>query len=50
MGVTPGETGQMLLARLKEDGKAESVAKLEAALAALDPELLAPDRGLLGDR
>jgi tetratricopeptide (TPR) repeat protein len=49
MGVTPGETGQMLLARLKSFEKSELAAALEAALGKLDPELLRPDRGLLGD-
>ncbi|MHC5012320.1 MAG: hypothetical protein ACYTG6_15475, partial [Planctomycetota bacterium] len=49
MGITPGETAQMLLARLRraeDQGPAET---LEAALAEIDPELLRPDRGLLGD-
>ena len=45
MGITPGETGQMLLARLKKNAKAEDAASLEAALAKLDPELLLPDGG-----
>jgi tetratricopeptide (TPR) repeat protein len=48
MGITPGETAQMLLARLREQGEAEATAKLEAAMAKLDPELLAPDIGLKG--
>jgi hypothetical protein len=48
MGITPGETAQMLLARLREQGKAEATAKLEAAMAKLDQELLAPDIGLKG--
>lgn len=44
MGITPGETGQALLARLvsvKQDALAD---RLKAALDALDPELLKPDR------
>jgi hypothetical protein len=44
MGFTAGETGQMLLERLKRAGKADAVARLTAALAALDQELLRPDR------
>ena len=44
MGVTPGETAQMLYARLKTGGQAEAAARLEAALRAIDPELLRPDR------
>jgi hypothetical protein len=44
MGITPGETGQMLYARLKTGGRVEQAAQLEAALGALDPELLRPDR------
>jgi hypothetical protein len=38
----------MLLARLQGQGKAEAAAMLQKALDGLDPELLAPDRGLLG--
>ena len=43
IGVTPGETAQMLCARLKtgEQGRARP-RRLEAALRAIDPELLAP--------
>lgn len=44
MGITPGETAQMLLARLKATQQAEAAARLETALAGLDPELLRPDR------
>ena len=44
MGITPGETAQMLLARLKENGQAEAAQSLEDALSKLDPELLLPDR------
>ena len=48
MGITPGKTAQMLLARLKKGGKDGLAESLEGALAKLDQELLAPDRGLLG--
>jgi hypothetical protein len=44
MGITPGETAQMLYARLKTGGQAEAAQRLEAALRAIDPELLRPDR------
>ena len=44
MGVNPGETAQMLLARLKKAGRAEAEASLQAALDKIDPELLRPDR------
>jgi len=44
MGITPGETGQMLLARLNRAGKEAEAEKLKAALDSLDPELLMPDR------
>ena len=44
VGITPGETAQMLLARLRTANKADQAAKLEAALAKVDPELLRPDR------
>jgi hypothetical protein len=43
-GVTPGETGQMLLARLVEGKRDAPVAQLKSALDALDQELLRPDR------
>jgi tetratricopeptide (TPR) repeat protein len=46
MGITPGETGQMLLARLKALGRQDLAHKLETALSKLDPELLVSDRGL----
>jgi len=46
IGITPGETAQMLLARLKERDKKEQAAKLELALAKLDQNLLRPDIGL----
>ena len=45
--VTPGETGQMLLARLKEKD-VDAAKRLAAALGRLDPYLLRPDAGLLG--
>lgn len=48
MGITPGETAQMLYARLVEQGKAEAAQRLEAALRALDQDLLRPDIDLLG--
>lgn len=44
MGFTPGETGQMLLERLKRANRADDAARLEAALGKLDPELIKPDR------
>jgi len=40
MGITPGQTGQALLAQLLADKDEEAVAKLSAAMKALDPELL----------
>jgi tetratricopeptide (TPR) repeat protein len=43
-GITPAETGQMLLARLRAARDEPRVAQLEAALGSLDPELLRPDR------
>ncbi len=46
MGFTPGETGQMLLARLKKAEKADLAAKVEVALSELDSALLRPDIGL----
>jgi tetratricopeptide (TPR) repeat protein len=46
MGVTPGETAQMLLARLREKGSEGPAKSLEAALGKIDPELLRPDIGL----
>ena len=48
MGVTPGETAQMLLARLRRTERPDDVKRLEDALAKIDPELLSPDIGLLG--
>jgi tetratricopeptide (TPR) repeat protein len=44
LGITPGETAQMLLARLREKGAEEAATRLASALAGLDPELLRPDR------
>ncbi len=44
MGITPGETAQMLRQRLVEQGPPEALARLDAALARLDPELLRFDR------
>ncbi len=44
VGITPGETAQMLLARLREAKKSDLVARLETALSRIDPELLRPDR------
>ena len=49
-GVTPGETAQMLLSRLQSSNNETAAAKLEAALATLDPALLRPDVGLLPGR
>ncbi len=47
MGFTPGETGQMLLARFRAQSRPDLAAPLEGALADLDPQLLTPDIGLL---
>ncbi len=44
MGITPGETAQMLRSRLKLQGHDESVARLDAAAAKIDPDLLRFDR------
>ena len=44
VGITPGETAQMLLARLKTAKKDDLAARLETALSKIDPELLKPDR------
>jgi tetratricopeptide (TPR) repeat protein len=44
VGITPAETGQMLLARLAKGERSDLASKLEAALAGLDPEFLRPDR------
>ena len=44
MGFTPGETGQVLLARLLGKGKMDLAKSLKAVLESLDPELLRPDR------
>ena len=44
MGITPGETAQMLLSRLRTAKDLEGSAKLEAAMKKLDQELLLPDR------
>jgi len=49
MGVTPGETAQMLLARLRRSDRPDDVKRLEDALAKIDSELLRPDIGLGGD-
>jgi tetratricopeptide (TPR) repeat protein len=48
-GITPGETAQMLLNRLRERKKDELAKELAAALAKIDPELLRPDIGLSGE-
>lgn len=48
MGITPGETAQMLLARLRRTDRPDDVQTLEEALAKIDPALLSPDIGLLG--
>lgn len=44
IGMTPGETAQVIHARLVELGRTEDVATLDAALADIDPELLRYDR------
>ncbi|MEE8107251.1 MAG: hypothetical protein V3T86_17080 [Planctomycetota bacterium] len=46
LGETPGETAQMLLARLRKDNKEQLAGELAAALSNLDQKLLAPDIGL----
>ncbi|MHC4448748.1 MAG: ATP-binding protein [Planctomycetota bacterium] len=46
MGITPGETAQMLLQRLEENGKTEEAKQLTSRLRKINPELLRPDRGL----
>lgn len=44
LGITPGETAQMLRARLVEKKQDDLLKKLDAALAPIDPELLRFDR------
>lgn len=44
MGITPGETAQMLRARLEEAGRTAELAQLDAAMSSLDPDLLRFDR------
>lgn len=44
VGVTPGETAQVLLDRLRETERTDDAAKLKAAMDKLDPELLRFDR------
>ncbi|MGQ0615127.1 MAG: hypothetical protein ACT4PV_15450 [Planctomycetaceae bacterium] len=46
MGITPVETAQMLLARLRDRGKGTEARSLETALAGIDPDFLTPDWGL----
>jgi len=46
MGITPGETAKMLLARLRDNKKYEEAKRLDDALGKIHPELLRPDRGL----
>jgi tetratricopeptide (TPR) repeat protein len=48
MGITPGETAQMLLAKLKQERRSPQTELLDAALKKIDPELLRPDIGLTG--
>jgi hypothetical protein len=43
MGITPGETAQVLLARLTANGKADLATALAEAMGGLDPDLLLPD-------
>jgi hypothetical protein len=43
MGIKPGETAQMLLARLRDTNQDGLAQKLVTALAEIDPELLRPD-------
>jgi tetratricopeptide (TPR) repeat protein len=44
LGITPGETGQMLLSRLQVAKNEQGAARLKAVLDSLDQELLRPDR------
>ncbi|MEZ6009911.1 MAG: hypothetical protein R3F05_19430 [Planctomycetota bacterium] len=44
MGITPGETAQMLRARLDTASRTEDVKRLDKALDTIDPELLRFDR------
>jgi tetratricopeptide (TPR) repeat protein len=44
MGITPGETAQMLLRRLATSEHQDLARELAVALAGVDPELLNPDR------
>ncbi|MHC4953552.1 MAG: tetratricopeptide repeat protein [Planctomycetota bacterium] len=46
MGITPGETAQMLLARLRENKKSGDAKKLDDAIGTIQPDLLRPDIGL----
>jgi len=46
MGITPGETAQMLLNRLKESKQEKEAAQLSDALAKIEADLLRPDIGL----
>ena len=46
MGITPGETAQMLLARLRENKRVAEATRLDEALGKILPELLRPERGL----
>ena len=46
MGITPGETAQMLLQRLTDNEKTGEAKQLAARLRKINPELLRPDRGL----
>jgi len=46
MGITPGETAQMLLTRLRDKKRYEEAKQLDDALGKILPELLRPDRGL----
>jgi len=45
-GITPGETAQMLLARLRDKKRSDEAKQLDEALGKIQPELLRPDRGL----
>jgi len=51
MGITPGETAQVLRTSLQKAGREKEAAQLKAALEQLDPDLLQPEIGLRpGDR
>lgn len=42
LGITPGDTARMLMAKLKEEGDSALAARLQAGMDEIDPALLAP--------